>query len=131
MEGATDAEATAVARKAAAACGITAMNPEPEPPGLALADAAGAITASEAVLSSGHPYARSLGRFARTVTARYRALLAGLADDPAEPHRRFIAAMLSGDLAPLEAWLDIRHGPDGFARLFRAPSFDAVPEAVR
>lgn len=131
MEGATDAEATAVARQAAVACGITAINPEPGPPGLALADATGTITVSETVLSSGHPYARSLCRFARAVTARYRALLAGLADDPAEPQGQFICAMLSGDLAPLEAWLDIRHGRGCFPRLFRGPSFDAVPKAVR
>jgi hypothetical protein len=78
MEGATDAEATAVARQAAATCGTIVMDPEPGPPGLAFADTTGTITASEAALSSGHPHARSLGRFGRTVTARYRALLAGL-----------------------------------------------------
>lgn len=133
MEGATDAEATAVARQAAAACGVTVMDPEPGAPGLALADVAGTITADgiQAALASEHLYARSLGRFGRTVTMRYRALLAELADDPAEAHGQFIAAMTSGDIAPLEAWLDARHGPGCFARLFRAPSFDAVPEPVR
>jgi hypothetical protein len=62
---------------------------------------------------------------------RYRELLAELERDPGEAHGQFIAAMISGDLAPLEAWLDTRHGPDSFARLFRAPSFDAEPELVR
>jgi hypothetical protein len=133
MEGATDAEATAIAGQAAASCGIGSMNPEPGVPALALADATGTITAVgiQAALSSDHAYARSLGRFSRTVTARYRAMLAGLDRDPAEAHGQFIAAMISGDLAALGTWLDLRHGPGSFARLFRAPSFDAVPGLVR
>jgi hypothetical protein len=133
MEGATDAEATAIARQAAESCGITVMAPDPGTPGLVFADATGTLTAGgiEAALASAHPYARSLGRFGRTVTARYRALLAELAADPAEPHGVFVAAMISGDLAELETWLDARHDPVTFARLFRAPSFDAVPELVR
>jgi hypothetical protein len=133
MEGATDAEATAIARQAAESCGITVMDPEPDLPGLALADVTGTLTVGgvEAALASGHPYARSMGRFNRAVTARYRALLAELEEDPGEPHGQFIAAMISGELAPLETWLDARHGPGAFARLFRAPSFDTVPELVR
>jgi hypothetical protein len=103
MEGATDAEATAIARQTAASCGIGSMNPELGVPALAHADATGSITAVgiQAALSSDHPYARSLGRFSRTVTERYRALLAGLDRDPAEAHGQFIAAMISGDLAAL------------------------------
>jgi hypothetical protein len=133
MEGATDAEATAIARQAAEAVGITVMDPEPGEPGLALADATGTVTASgiEAALSSEHPYARSLGQFGRTVTVRYWALLTELDRHPARAHRQFIAAMISGDVALLEAWLEDRHGPGCFARLFRAPSFDALPELVR
>jgi hypothetical protein len=42
-----------------------------------------------------------------------------------------VAAMISGGLAPLEAWLDTRHGPGSFATMFRAPSFAAEPELVR
>jgi hypothetical protein len=97
------------------------------------ADATGTLTADriEAALASGHPYARSVGRFGRTVTLRYRELLAELEGDPGEAHGQFLAAMISGDLAPLEAWLDIRHGRGSFARLFRAPSFDAEPGLVR
>jgi hypothetical protein len=133
MEGATDAEATCIARQTAESCGITVMAPEPGIPGLALADATGALTTDgiEAALASGHPYARSLGRFGRTVAARYRALLAELDDDPREAHRQFLAAMIGGDPAPLEAWLDARQGTGSFARLFRVPSFDAEPELVR
>jgi hypothetical protein len=39
--------------------------------------------------------------------------------------------MISGDLAPLEAWLDARHGPGSFARMFRAPTSGAEPGLVR
>jgi hypothetical protein len=133
MEGATDVEATAIARQTAESCGIAVMNPELGMPGLAFADATGTVTASsiEAALSLDHPYARSLARFDRAVTARYRALLAELGSDPDEAHRQFIAAMIDGDLVPLEAWLDARHGPGCFARLFRTPSSDAMPELVR
>jgi hypothetical protein len=133
MEGATDAEATDIASQTAKSCGITSMDPEPDLSGLALADATGNLTASgiEAALASAHPYARSMGRFGRTVTMRYQALLAELGGGPGEAHGRLVTAMISGDLAPLEAWLDARHGPDSFARLFRAPSFDLDPELVR
>jgi len=67
----------------------------------------------------------------RASDRRCCSLLAGLDRDPAEAHGQFIAAMISGDLAALGTWLDMRHGPGSFARLFRAPSFDAVPELVR
>jgi hypothetical protein len=124
---------TAIAVQTVASCGIESMNPELDAPGLALADATGTITATgiQAALSSDHPYARPLGRLGRMVTTRYRALLAGLDCVPAEVHGQFIAAMVSGDLAGLETWLDLRHGLGSFARLFRAPAFDAVPELVR
>ena len=130
MEGATDAEAASIARQTAESCGITSMDPEPGMSGLALADATGALTAdgTRTAMASGHPYARSLGRFNRTVTARYRALLSELGAEPDATHGNFIAAMLSGDLAPLEAWLYAQHGAGAFARLFRAPSSGAVPE---
>jgi hypothetical protein len=132
MEGATDAEATGIAGQTAASCGIGSMDPEPGVPGLAHADATGAITATgiQAALSSDHPYARSLGQFSRTVTARYRALLAGLDREPAGAHGQFTAAMISGDLAALGTWLDMRRGPGSFAQLFRASSFDEVPGPV-
>jgi hypothetical protein len=127
MEGATDAEATAIARQTAQSCGIFSMEPDEPVPGLAFADVTGIITAdlADAALSSDQPYARSLGRFARTVTLRYRALLDDLGPDQGDAHGQFTAAMVSGDTAPLEAWLDARHGPGSFARLFRSPSFGA------
>jgi hypothetical protein len=76
-------------------------------------------------------YGINLGRFARTVTLRYRALLSELDASPADAHSQVVAAMISGHLAPLQAWLDARHGPGSFARMFRAPSSGAEPERVR
>jgi hypothetical protein len=133
MEGATDAEATAIARQAAQSCGITGPELKASAPGLAFADATGTITAggTEAAFLLDHPYAQSLGRFTRTVTLRYRALLSELDASPPDAHSQIIAAMISGDLAPLQAWLDARHGPGSFARMFRAPSSGAEPERVR
>ncbi len=100
---------------------------------LAFADVTGTVTANgmEAALLLNHPYARSLGRFGRTVTLRYRALLGELGASPADAHGQIITAMISGDLAPLEAWLDARHGADSFARMFRAAAFVGEPELVR
>jgi hypothetical protein len=72
-----------------------------------------------------------LGRFGNTVTLRYRALLSELDASPADAHSQIVAAMISGDLAPLEAWLDARHGPGSFARMFRAPLSGAEPGPVR
>ena len=133
MEGATDTEATAIARQAAQSCGITVADSGADMPGLSFADVTGIVTADgiRAALLLYHPYARSLGRFGRTVTLRYRALLSELDASPADAHSQIVAAMISGDLAPLEAWLDARHGPGSFARMFRAPSSGAEPELVR
>jgi hypothetical protein len=133
MEGATDAEATAIARQAAQSCGITGADPGAGVPGLAFADLTGTVTAdsNEAALLPGHPYARSLGRFADTVTLRYRALLSELDASPADAHGQVVTAMISGDLTPLEAWLDARHGSGSFARMFRAPAFGGEPELLR
>jgi hypothetical protein len=94
---------------------------------LAFADITGSITANviEAALLLDHPYARFLGRFGRTVTLRYRALLDELDASPCDAHGQIVAAMISGVLATLESWLDVRHGPGSFARMFRAPSSGA------
>jgi hypothetical protein len=133
MEGATDAEATAVARQTAEATGIVAMAPEPGTPGVVLADSLGLMTAADirGALSSSHPYVRSLGRFNQAVSSRYRALLCELADNPAQLHEIFVTAMISGVLPPLEAWLDARHGAGCFVRWFCAQSFDQRSELVR
>jgi len=133
MEGATDAEATAIARQGAQSCGITGTGFEAGLPGLAFADVTGTVTADGigAALLLDHPYARSLGRFGRTVTLRYRALLGELDASPDDAHSQIVAAMISGEVTPLGAWLDARHGPGAFARMFRAPASDTEPELVR
>lgn len=133
MEGATDAEATSITWQAAQSCGITGTDVEPGLPGLAFADVTGTVTAGgiEAALLPDHPYARSMGRFGSTVTLRYRALLSELDASPADAHSQIVATMISGDLAPLEAWLDARHGPGSFARMFRVPAPGAEPGLVR
>lgn len=71
------------------------------------------------------------GEGSQSVTTRYRALLDSLGGGPREAHGQIVAAMLTGDLAPLEAWLDQRHGPGCFTRLFRAPSYDQDTEQNR
>lgn len=100
---------------------------------LALADAAGILTTegTRDALASPHPYARALGSFSQTVTTRYRALLGSLGGGSGEAHAQITAAMLSGNTAPLEAWLDARHGPEAFARLFRATSYGHEAEHDR
>jgi hypothetical protein len=105
MEGATDAEATAIARQTAQSCGITSADLRTGVPGPAFADI--------------------------TVTLRYRALLSELDASPADAHSQVVTAMISGDLAPLEAWLDARYGTGSFARMFRAPSSGTEPGLVR
>ena len=105
MEGATDAEATSIARQAAQSYGITGTDVEAGLPGLVLADVTGTVTAGgiEAALLLDHPYARPMGRFGRAVTLRYRALLSELGVSPADAHSQIVAAMISGDLAPVGA----------------------------
>jgi hypothetical protein len=100
---------------------------------LAFVDVTGTSTAGgiEAALLSDHPYALSLGSFGSTVTLRYRALLSKLDANPAEAHSHIVTAIISGDPTPLEAWLDARHGPSSFARMFRAPASGGEPELVR
>ena len=107
MEGATDAEATAIARQTAQSCGITVADSVADVPGLAFADVTGTVTASDigAALLLDHPYARPLRRFGRTVTLRYRALLGDLDASATDTHSQIITAMISGDLAPQRGWM--------------------------
>jgi hypothetical protein len=133
MEGATDAEATGIARQTADSGGISDTDLPESMLASAFADATGTLTADavRAALASGHPYLRAVGSFSSAVTMRYQALLRDLAEDPAGLHRRFVTAMASGGLVPLEGWLDARHGPGFFARRFRTPAFRRGGWAVR
>jgi hypothetical protein len=130
MEGATDTEATTIARHAAAAYGIASLDGPAAIAGPAFADTTGTLTADDVRRASiaGHPYLRALGGFGHAVTMRYRALLAELAKDPGDLHDQFVTAMISGDPTALHAWLDTRHGPSCFTSFFRAPGWDkAIP----
>jgi hypothetical protein len=124
MEGATDTEATTIARQAAATAGITGMAGPACVARYAFEDTTGTLTATaiKDASAAGHPYLRALAGFNSAVTGRYRALVRQLADDPGQLHHHFVASMISGDLAELEQWLDARHGPGCFASTFRAPA---------
>jgi hypothetical protein len=129
MEGATDIEATTIARCAAKKAGLDDLQ---DPPGIgprAFADTTGTLTSAaiEQACRAPHPYLNALGGFARFVTSRYRSLLAELGDEDGEPHQRVIDAMISGDLAKLEAWLDRHHGKGCFAALFQAAGWYPLP----
>jgi hypothetical protein len=125
MEGASDAEATAIARQAAEKSGVTVERVDTSLNRLALAEATGVATVGmmTEMAEEGHAYARSMSQFNQAVTSRYHALLRELATDPAELHTQFVRAIVSGDRAQVEAWLDAHHGPRCFTRLFRAPAF--------
>jgi hypothetical protein len=130
MEGATDTEATAIARQAAVAAGMTGMDGPAWLARHAFADTTGTLTATaiEDIRAAAHPYLRALAGFNAAVTRRYRALLRRLADDdPGQLHQHFVTAMISGDLTGLEQWLDARHGPGCFARTFRSPAWNPAP----
>jgi hypothetical protein len=128
MEGATDAEATTIARQAAALAGITGMADPTSTAPYAFEDTTGTLTpvAIEDAEASAHPYLRALAGFNCAVTERYGALVRLLADNPRELHRHFIMAMISGDLTRLEQWLDLRHGPGCFASTFKASVWDSA-----
>jgi hypothetical protein len=91
MEGATDTEATTIARQAAATAGITSMDGPACVARDAFADTTGTLTttAIQDASAAAHPYLRALAGFNRAVTGRYRALLCQLADDPGELHQHF------------------------------------------
>lgn len=129
MEGATDAEATTIARQAAATAGITGMAGPAAVARHAFADTTGTLTpaAIEDASTAAHPYLRALAGFNHDVTGRYRALMGQLADDRGELHQHLVTAMISGDLTELEQWLDTRHGPGSFATTFRSPAWNSAP----
>lgn len=133
MEGATDREASAIARHAAQHLGITV------PDGIdrfAYLDATGQLTCD--TLSrlprngpdAGTPptadrFLAAMGSYARAVNNRYRVFLGEIGgQDADELHTLIAMAMVSGSVAGLSSWLDARRGPGAFAALFRAASYD-------
>ncbi|WP_326642830.1 hypothetical protein OG884_18935 [Streptosporangium sp. NBC_01755] len=133
MEGATDREASAIARQAAQRAGVT------EPDGVdrfAFRDVTGRLTDADLARLPLHQapaeqrtagrrdFLASLGSYTRGVNNRYSVFLAEVGGSEVdELHTVIVSSMISGRLAPLSAWLDQRHGPRTFAVLFRAASY--------
>ncbi|KUL44810.1 hypothetical protein ADL22_12480 [Streptomyces sp. NRRL F-4489] len=133
MEGACDREARSITRAAADTHAIT------EPAGLdryAYRDVTGSLTEGDvAALAAGVPgegpehtlYLSSMGRYQATVNGRYGRFLDRIGGPEASGlHSTILAAMISGDMRGLCAWLDGRFGPGAFAALFMTPSYLAL-----
>ncbi|MET8985802.1 hypothetical protein ABZW49_10175 [Nonomuraea wenchangensis] len=135
MEGATDREASSIARQAAHRVGIA------EPDGVdrfAFRDVVGRLTADDltrlpaeqdddAQRLTVNGFLAAMGSYARGVNRRYGAFLVEIGGAESETlHDLLLTAMISGAVAPLSAWLGARH-PGGFTNLFRAASY-AGPE---
>ncbi|MEU9886797.1 hypothetical protein [Sphaerisporangium sp. NPDC051011] len=135
MEGATDREARALTRSAAAHADI--IGAEHGPDWYGFGDVTGRLTTADtaalgdpahraAITSSGEVdgYLRRLGSYQTGVNARYETFLAELGGGEREAlHEEILRAMISGSMGGLCAWLDQRHGPGTFARLFRSPAY--------
>lgn len=129
MEGACDKEARSITRQTAERFGVTA------PPdifgSLAFRDVTGTLTAEDAggvAEVAGNEeqkrYAAALIGYERGVNGRYAHFLEEFAPgEEAECHARLLAAIISGDVRALGAWLDDRHGPGTFTGLFRTPAY--------
>lgn len=69
-------------------------------------------------------YLDAMAKYEDGVNTRYAAFLAEIGQDEADDlHTVLLAAMISGRLAPLCAWLDARHGPGTFPALFQSPTY--------
>lgn len=132
MEGATDREASAIARHAAEHLGIAIPGGTDR---FAFLDVTGQLTCEAlSCLPETGPdpespatadrFLAAMGSYARGVNNRYRAFLAEIGGlESADLHTIITTAMISGSLASLSAWLDARRGPGSFAGLFRAASY--------
>jgi hypothetical protein len=133
QEGATDREASSIARHAAQHLGLAI------PAGtdrFAFLDATGQLTCETLSRLPRHPpgagtpptedrFLAAMGSYARSVNGRYRVFLGEVGGQEAdELHTLITTAMISGSVASLSAWLDARRGPGAFAALFRAASYD-------
>ncbi|MFI7126019.1 hypothetical protein ACIBQ1_10015 [Nonomuraea sp. NPDC050153] len=134
MEGATDREASSIARLAALRVGLA------EPDGMdrfAFLDVTGQLTEDDLarlpaeredpgrrVTMEG--FLSAMGSYNRGVNGRYQTFLAEVGGREADELHDLIAkAMISGSVASLSAWLDARRGP-GFDALFRASSYTGL-----
>lgn len=139
MEGATDREASSMARQAAHLVGMT------EPDGTdryAYRDVVGRLTEDDlahlpaereddAQRSTAEGFLGAMGSYARGVNGRYAAFLSEIGGtESGELHDHIAKAMISGSVASLSAWLDARLGPGAFAALFRSTSYGGPDPSV-
>ncbi|MET4924031.1 hypothetical protein P3L51_16945 [Streptomyces sp. PSRA5] len=129
MEGACDKEARTVTRRTAEHFGVT--EPSDVLGALAFRDATGMLTEEDTrrvVDVSGSEeqtrYATAINGYEKGVNRRYTHFLEEFAPgEENECHTRLLAAIISGDVTALGAWLDDRHGPGTFTGLFRTPGY--------
>ncbi|MGC5364309.1 hypothetical protein ACPXCE_22005 [Streptomyces sp. DT24] len=129
MEGACDKEARAITRQAAERFGI--REPSDAFGALAFRDVTGTLTEEDTRRVLDVPeseeqtrYAAALRDYEKGVNRRYSHFLEEFAPgEEYECHTRLLAAMISGDVTALGAWLDDRHGPGTFTGLFRTPGY--------
>jgi hypothetical protein len=119
MEGAFDREATAIVRKTADRMGITA--PADGIDHYAFLDATGD---SRTAPDTTDPWLDAMNGYPRAVTSPYAGFLAEVGGpDSGELHEMILTATLSGDLGPLQSWLDGWYGPGEFVALFRSGAY--------
>ncbi|WP_194904884.1 hypothetical protein [Catenulispora rubra] len=119
MEGAFDREATAIVSETARTVGIEC--PADGTDRHAFLDATGNGPSDP---ESSDSWPTAMIGYSRLVTAPYAAFLAEVGGPAtAELHGRIVRAALTGDLAPLERWLDKRYGPGEFVALFRSENY--------
>ncbi|GGY71546.1 hypothetical protein GCM10010300_13360 [Streptomyces olivaceoviridis] len=129
MEGACDREARSITRQTAERSGVA--EPSDLLGALAFRDVTGTLTEEDARRAAGvvgseekTRYAAALSGYEKGVNRRYAHFLEEFAPgEEVECHTHLLAAIISGDVTALGAWLDERHGPDTFTGLFRTPGY--------
>lgn len=130
-EGATDREARRIARQAAEEFGLTA--PPDSFDGLAFRDTTGQLTEtdrkmlavltgpSEVGAANRDRFLAAMAAYEHSVNTRYETFLVEVGGtDRDHLHTAIVNATVGGDLSELNAWLDLRHGPNAFEAMFRA-----------
>ncbi|WP_406459473.1 hypothetical protein OG782_15280 [Streptomyces sp. NBC_00876] len=122
-------EARSITRETAEQFGVTETSDALD--ALAFRDVTGTLTDRDGpcvadLLESGERtrYAAALCGYEIGVNRRYAHFLAEFAPgEEVECHKRLLAAVITGDVTELGAWLDERHGPGTFTGLFRTPGY--------
>lgn len=129
MEGACDREARSITRQTVERFGVS--EPADALGALAFRDVTGTLTEEDPGRVAGvlggeeqTRYAAALSGYEKGVNRRYAHFLEEFAPgEEVECHTRLLAAIISGDVTALGAWLDERHGPGTFTGLFRTPGY--------